>query len=137
MIRVEHIKADFVELIPSTLQTGILYVSRKYQTATHLCCCGCGSKVVTPLKPGGWKLTTKRGTVTLFPSIGSWSLPCKSHYWIRENSIDWAPQWSPKQIDQGRISDRLAREDYFDGLHRAKENFWQKLLKRILNAISR
>src|SRR5437870_10473728 len=80
MSRVERIEPEFVEYSPAILRSGVLYVSRKYQTATHLCCCGCGASVVTPLKPGGWKLTTKRGTVTLYPSIGSWSLPCRSHY---------------------------------------------------------
>src|SRR5882724_1644809 len=126
MSRVERIQPEFVEFIPSAPHSGVLYVSRKYQTATHLCCCGCGNKVVTPLKPGGWKLTTKGDTVTLYPSIGSWSLPCKSHYWVRANRIEWAPEWSQRQIDAARISDRRAREEYFDALQRT---IWQRLLR--------
>lgn len=126
MSRTTTIQPEFVEFIPSTPHSGVLYVSRKYQTATHLCCCGCGNKVVTPLKPGGWKLTTKGDTVTLYPSIGSWSLPCKSHYWVRANRIEWAPEWSQRQIDAARISDRRAREEYFDALQRTS---WQRILK--------
>src|SRR5688500_16775332 len=61
MSRIEDIEPELVDYIPATPRSGVLYVSRKYQTATHLCCCGCGAKVVTPLKPGGWKLTAKRG----------------------------------------------------------------------------
>lgn len=128
MSRIENISAEFVEFIPSTLKDGVLYVSQKYRTATHLCCCGCGNKIVTPLKPGGWQLNTRHGAVTLYPSIGSWSLPCKSHYWIRGNKIVWAPQWSQKEIDAVRISDQLAREQHFDAPERS-ETFWQKLLK--------
>src|SRR5437879_9259701 len=114
MSRIEYIRSEFVEFIPKTLESGILYVSNKYRTATHLCCCGCGNKVVTPLKPGGWRVTTKRDVVTLYPSIGSWSLPCQSHYWIRGNKIVWAPRWSEAQIEAGRASDQLARQRHFE-----------------------
>lgn len=125
MKRSEDVQPEFVEFIPNAPQRGVIYVSRKYQTATHLCCCGCGNKVVTPLKPGGWTLTTRRGAVTLSPSIGSWSLPCKSHYWIRANRVVWAPQWSQFEIDAARASDRRAREEYFD----APETKWRRTLK--------
>lgn len=129
MSRVERISVEFVDFIPKTLQDGILYISRKYKTATHLCCCGCGNKVVTPLKPGGWQLTTKRGAVTLYPSIGSWSLPCQSHYWIRGNKIVWAPKMSKPEIEAGRIRDQLAREEYFDALPKhGKKKLWRKML---------
>jgi len=133
MSRVECISADFVEFIPKTLEGGVLYVSRKYKTAAHLCCCGCGNKVVTPLKPGGWQLTTKRGAVTLYPSIGSWSLACQSHYWIRGNKIVWAPKWSKTKIEAGRISDQLAREQYFNVLPQpVKESLWRRILSWFL-----
>jgi len=114
MSRVDRIRAEFVELVPQTLESGVLYISRKYKTASHLCCCGCGNKVVTPLKPGGWHLTVQRDVVTLDPSIGSWSLSCQSHYFIRGNRIVWAPTWSQSQIEKGRRSDQLARERHFD-----------------------
>ena len=125
MSQIEEVRPEFVEFIPSELQNGILYVSRKYQTATHLCCCGCGQRVVTPLKPGGWKLTTRSGSVTLYPSIGSWSLPCRSHYWIRANKVEWAPRWSQAQIDAARVVDQRARQQYFD----APVTTWQRTLR--------
>src|SRR5579872_1330309 len=114
MTRITAIRSEFVEFIPSSLQEGVLYVSRKYHTASHLCACGCGSKVVTPLNPSGWQLTSKRGRTTLYPSIGSWSLPCQSHYWIRDDQIKWAPKWSRDEVEMGRRNDRFAREQYFD-----------------------
>lgn len=87
--RREFLEPVFCEFMPETLEEGKLYVSQKFKTATHLCCCGCGNKVVTPLKPSFWNITIKGNTVTLSPSIGSFSLPCRSHYFIRDNKVVW------------------------------------------------
>ena len=127
MNRVERMRPEFVDFIPTVLVPGVLYVSKKYRTASHLCCCGCCSKVVTPLKPGGWQFAARRGAATLHPSIGSWALPCQSHYWIRDGRVVWAPKWSKAEIEAGRRSDRRARETYFDG--RAKNSLWSRGLK--------
>lgn len=128
MTPIEHIVPEFVEYIPTVLQPGVLYISKKYRTASHMCCCGCGSKVVTPLKPGGWRLTVKRGAATLYPSIGSWNLACQSHYWIREGKIIWARKWSKSEIEAGRLRDQEARETYFD---RRSETLWKKVCRWI------
>jgi hypothetical protein len=114
MSRIERLAPHFVDSIPRELQLGILYVSKKYRTASHLCCCGCGNRVVTPLKPGGWRLTEEKKKVSLDPSIGSWNLPCQSHYFIRRDRIVWAPQWSKDQIAAGREADRHDRQRYYD-----------------------
>ena len=37
----------------------------------------------------GWKLSETDGEVTLHPSIGSFNLPCRSHYFIRGNTVVW------------------------------------------------
>jgi hypothetical protein len=68
----------------------MLYVSAKYQTAIHLCTCGCQMEVVTPLGQGGWSAATDGEKVTLSPSIGNYQIPCRSHYWIRESRVVWA-----------------------------------------------
>lgn len=130
MTRSETIRPEFVEFIPGTLQSGVLYISRKYKTASHLCCCGCGNKVVTPLNPSGWQLTQKRGLVSLYPSIGNWNLSCQSHYWIRSNRIQWAEKWSREEIDAGRKSDFLARRQLFDAPRR-REGVWRRLVNFI------
>jgi len=88
----------FVEYIPRELDPGKLYVSMAYATASHLCACGCGERVVTPLSPSGWTLHFD-GQVTLSPSIGNWQQPCRSHYFIRGNRIVGAAQWSQTRID--------------------------------------
>lgn len=104
---------EFVEFIPGELAEGTLYVSIAYATAVHKCFCGCGSEVVTPLSPTDWKLIFDGETVSLSPSIGSWSLPCQSHYWIRQDRAVWAPRWAPRQIQAGRAAERAAKQSYF------------------------
>jgi hypothetical protein len=108
-------KHEFVQFIPEELQEGTVYVSIRFATVSHLCACGCKSKVVTPLKPADWKLTFDGKTVSLHPSIGNWNFPCRSHYWIRNNKVQWAEDWSQSRIDAGRAHDRLSRETYSDG----------------------
>ena len=34
------LKHEFVEFIPDELQEGTIYVSIRFATAAHLCCCG-------------------------------------------------------------------------------------------------
>lgn len=82
----------FVEFIPETIKSGILYISREYNSASHLCACGCGTLTVTPLNHGegelknmGWDFTENNGTVTLSPSIEN--KPCGAHYHIQNNKI--------------------------------------------------
>src|SRR5258708_13552748 len=98
MNRISCIQPKFVEFIPEHLEAGVLYVSRRYATASHLCCCGCGREVVTPLNPAKWRLTERAGAVSLTPSVGNWSFPCKSHYWIASNEVRWAGAISPAMI---------------------------------------
>ena len=104
----------FVEYIPDNLEDGVIYVSIQFATAVHKCACGCGREVVTPLSPTDWKLTYDGKTISLDPSIGNWSFPCSSHYWIRHDRVHWAPQWSREDIEAGRHADRFAKHEYFE-----------------------
>jgi hypothetical protein len=107
------LKHEFVEFVPDELKEGTIYVSIRFATASHLCCCDCGNKVVTPLRPTDWKLIFDGKTISLDPSIGNWSFACKSHYWIRNNRVKWAPRWSKEEIERGRSRDRSAKQTYF------------------------
>ena len=80
---------EFVTHIPDTLVEGVVYVSIPYTTVLHLCCCGCGEEVVTPLRPTDWNLTFDGETISLCPSVGNWRFACRSHYWIRRNEVIW------------------------------------------------
>jgi hypothetical protein len=118
---IARLNHEFVEHIPTDIKTGTLYISVQYSTAVHKCCCGCGNEVVTPLSPTDWKLIFDGETVSLDPSIGSWSLDCKSHYWIEDGNVRWAPRWSKKQIQDGRARDRRAKKQYFENKQRVTE----------------
>ena len=82
-------KTQLVKLMPKTIEEGILYVSEMYEVAIHLCVCGCGERVVTPLNKGQWSVVYSGDTVTLTPSIGNFNFKCKSHYYITENKVKW------------------------------------------------
>ena len=104
---------EFVEFVPDELKERTIYVSIKYKTAVHLCCCGCGHQVVTPLSPTAWKLTFDGVSISLHPSIGSWNLPCRSHYWIEQDCAIWSRQWSQAEIEAGRVAEAKAKARYF------------------------
>lgn len=104
---------QFVEFMPKALDEGILYVSMTYATASHSCFCGCGKKVVTPLSPTDWRLTFNGDTVSLDPSIGNWSYPCRSHYILRGNRVVWAGGMSTGQIRALRASDARDKARYY------------------------
>ena len=104
---------EFVEYIPEELKERTLYISKEHGTAVHKCCCGCGREVVTPLSRTGWQLTFDGKSVSLYPSIGSWSLPCQSHYFITKNKAVWAKKWTKKQIARGRAQEGRVKEKYY------------------------
>lgn len=104
----------FVDRIPDLLEDKVLYVSIEYETVIHKCACGCGSEVVTPLSPADWSLTFNGETISLDPSIGNWSLDCKSHYWIRNNKIVWSSKWSADEIKKVKASDFEAKKEHFE-----------------------
>lgn len=109
--RLDH---RFVESIPQNLEEGILYVSIRFNVSMHSCACGCGNKVVTPFSPARWKMTYNGKTVSLYPSIGNWNFDCESHYWIRENEIEWAAKWTKEEIEEGKRNEKQRRADYFN-----------------------
>jgi len=124
------INHEFVEFIPEELQEGTLYISKKYGTAAHKCFCGCGQEIVTPLSPVGWQLTSDGKTVSLTPSIGSWNLPCRSHYFITNNKVLWAPRWSKEQIALGRQQEARTKERHFARTYKERsfvKIFWQRI----------
>jgi len=102
---VEH---RFVEFVPRVLDPGVLYISLEYTTVAHLCCCGCGKRVILPLSPAQWEITFDGETISLWPSVGNWDLGCRSHYVIERNQVRWSKQWSPEQVAAGRRDDTSA-----------------------------
>lgn len=119
-MRQMHLSHQFVEFIPEQLEEGVLYISKRYGTAAHKCCCGCGEEVITPLTPTDWSLRMDGNVVTLHPSIGNWSFACRSHYLIRKSKVIWVGDMSQQQIERGRARDRAAKHNYFEAVNRKK-----------------
>lgn len=103
----------FVSTFPEQLESGVLYISIEYATVTHLCCCGCLEEVSTPLSPTAWKITFDGKTVSLSPSVGSWTLPCRSHYIISQDRVREAAPWSDEQIERGRKREKRVKDRYY------------------------
>ena len=116
--KMTKIKLQRVVQIPKDLEQGVLYVSEEFETAAHLCACGCGAKIRTPLGPTEWTFFDTPAGPTLRPSIGNWQQPCKSHYIINKGQIIWAAEWSDNEIMAGRADEELRRNAYYDNLYK-------------------
>lgn len=125
-----------VEFIPKILQEeGVLYVSQRFKVAAHLCPCGCRTKIVTPLGPCEWSLSVKKRKPTLYPSVGNWQIPCRSHYWIKNGQIEWSYSWTDEEIQAGRNKEQTRRELYYqkkDDLE--KTSLWKRIKNWVLNS---
>lgn len=110
-VRFRH---EMVSAIPETLQPSTLYVTTDRDVAGHLCACGCGREVITPLSPTDWSISFDRRGASLFPSIGNWAFPCRSHYFIRGGAVVWARGMSDMAIQQGRRQDRVRKQRYYE-----------------------
>jgi hypothetical protein len=78
---VNTIKLERVQYVPKQLSPGILY------------------------GPAEWSFTEKMSQPSLWPSVGNWQLPCRSHYIIGNGHIHWAGAWSDAQIAAGRSAE--------------------------------
>lgn len=99
---IDHLTHRFITSVPDELEPGLLYVSIEYDTTIHLCACGCGNKVVLPLHPTAWRFTYDGTTVSMSPSVGNWSFPCRSHYCIERGRIRWSRAWTNAQVTAAR-----------------------------------
>jgi hypothetical protein len=116
MAKIDKIVLKRVYAIFRTLEPGVLYLSEEFETATHLCACGCGAKVSTPLGRMEWKFQEGQHGPTLRPSIGSGQRPCRSHYFIDDGVIHWAASMSDAQAKAALDGDIARRRAYYDGL---------------------
>jgi len=121
----ETLSHKFVDVIPEHLEQGVLYVSGSRRTAIHLCVCGCGNEVVTPISPTDWQLKFDGETISLSPSIGLWEFNCRSHYWITRSKIMHSGAWTDSQVQDGRKREKKRRDKFYDtkpDVHKEKPN---------------
>lgn len=107
-------RCEVVAALPEALRPLTLYVTTDGDVAGHLCACGCGREVVTPLSPTDWSISFGRQGVTLMPSIGNWAFPCRSHYFIENGAIWWAGDMSDRAIARGRVRDKASKQRYYE-----------------------
>lgn len=91
MTKLYEITPEWCDSFPKPHAPVVLY-TRTMEVALHACPCGCGKDVVTPLDSGaqpGWSLRVADDRVTLTPSVHCTGFECRSHYFIRDNKIEW------------------------------------------------
>lgn len=120
-------KLQRVHYMPKVLVPGVLYISEEYSTAAHLCACGCGSKIRTPLGPTEWSVEETNTGPSLYPSVGNWQQACQSHYWIYKGVVIWSYKWTPEQILLGRHEEKERRHKYYDALDLQRRGLLKKL----------
>ena len=123
--------------MPQDLRPGVLYVSEEFGAAAHLCACGCGEKVSTPLSPTEWSLEETGGGPTLRPSVGNWQLACQSHYLITGGEVVWAERWTAEKIADGRRREEEHRREYYDALDRKHRSVLRRLWRWISGLFKR
>lgn len=131
-MKLTEVEPRFVEFVPDVLEDGIVYVSIPYDAVVHRCCCGCGEKVSTPLSPAQWSLTYDGFRISLWPSVGSGSLPCNSHYIISRNEIQWCTPLSAAQTAAARQKDHgVVVAQYAAPEHPERRGWWRRLATRV------
>ena len=112
-MRYQTLDHRFVRTMPRELDSGVLYISMDYATAVHLCCCGCGERVVTPFTPTDWRMTFDGETISLNPSVGNWNQSCRSHYVIHRGRVVESGPWSGAQVEAEYRRNKKAKAAQF------------------------
>lgn len=110
MTEVTHLRPEFVTSFPTPMKHGVMYVSVDYNSCGHLCACGCRQEVITPLSPAQWTVTYDGENVSMRPSIGNWSLPCRSHYVVDRGKVRRARDFTQSEVAWNRFRDRALLE---------------------------
>jgi hypothetical protein len=100
-------RLEKVERLPAALDDNVVYVSEEFELAALKCACGCGHRV-NLLLGDGHTVNDVQGLADIWPSIGVWDAPCRSHFWIQSGRVLWAAQWSDTEI-HGAMEQQLSR----------------------------
>jgi hypothetical protein len=104
--RTQSLELVLRDRFPDAPEQGKFYYSEEFRTSLHLCACGCGERVVLPIKSAGWTMTTGRNGFSIFPSVGNREFQCRSHYLIREGRVDWLASMSDAAVIESRSADQ-------------------------------
>jgi hypothetical protein len=106
---------------PDEPEPGLFYYSEDFRSSLHLCACGCGRRVILPIKPAGWRMDVSGTSVSLFPSVGNREFDCRSHYLIRNGAVIWLANMSDREVTASRDRD----QQHIRAVHRI--SLWQRL----------
>ena len=141
MPKIERLRLERVHYMPKVLEPGVLYVSEDFGAAAHLCACGCGEKIRTPLAPTEWTFKDTIDGPSLSPSVGNWQKACRSHYWIWRGKVEWYGAWTESQVQAGRRREEQRRKAYFAAREKERTTeaptLGRLILKRIKALLSR
>jgi hypothetical protein len=102
-VRNATLQPRYVDFIPKELDDGILYISKRFQTASHRCCCGCGTKIVTPIRNDGTHTnvneTIDQSVFERWRAVPTYRPP---------NLADWAAR---KKVDPAKLSNSVRADD--------------------------
>ena len=133
-MKINTIRPEYVTQFPRTFEDGVLYISEEFETAGHMCCCGCGERVITPLNPAKWQIRKDGNKVSLSPSVGNWNYACQSHYWISRSKVIETKKFDARTIQAVQRRDRRDMERYIERTNATmtspkmqKPSLWEKL----------
>jgi hypothetical protein len=73
----------------------------------------------------------RKGKPALYPSIGNWQLPCRSHYWIEDGAVKLSYQWTEEKILAGRKKEEHQRKTYYSKAERRRKR--KSIFRRFWN----
>jgi hypothetical protein len=135
MPKIERMRLERVHYMPKILESGVVYASEEFGAAAHICACGCGAKIRTPLSPAEWRLDETGDGPSLSPSVGNWQQPCRSHYWIWRGEVEWCGDMTEAQIQAGRRLEHSRRTKYFAKREKERRVEVQSPSQRIWNLV--
>lgn len=118
------------DCLPELPEPGKFYYSEEFRTSLHLCACGCGNRVVLPIKPAGWTMRKGRNGISIFPSVGNREFDCRSHYFILDGRVDWLLALSAAAVEESRANDQRHMKQVYKT---SAWDFVRKLLRRVID----
>ena len=85
--------------VPDHIEKTIYVVGSTPKWVVFDCPCNKDHRLKVPLMKSvspHWRLTRHVGTISLWPSVSVADGPCESHFWLRENCVEWA-RWADEE----------------------------------------
>lgn len=132
MGKIDCFTFEFCDFIPEVLEEGKVYLAPQHCACLHLCACGCGEEVSTPISKTEFSYSIDNGLISLSPSIGNHDFPCNSHYFIKDGRVRWSYRMDLEEIEAGRTYDRKLKAEYLRPTLTRRISRWLSARRRAL-----